>query len=298
MSSMKKLAVALGACGLLAAAVPAFALPSLKFQDSGGTWHTVDPFGGLDWASNATAWSTALVYDNTTIATTTYLATAAKVKFQGGADATNGASSTSGSSYEFTIKATINETATCLSHFSGIYSSVCRVAEFYATGGSFDIYFDQNNDSNILTGAGFTNGTKIISGTIEADSNPAGSFTADQTAGVPNGSGKGDFAFNSQVTYTRTGGGLVYFNPELDTSNGVATLQLGTRTTDWTPPTGYPGAVNWGDGGNICALAAGCVTFQADGNQTFTATVPEPGSLALVGLSLMGLSLTRSRRST
>jgi hypothetical protein len=73
----------------------------------------------------------------------------------------------------------------------------------------------------------------------------------------------------------------------MDTSTAVATLQFGNTTTSWTPPTSEPGA-----GGGTQAIPAGSLAFQADGNQSFTATtVPEPGTLLLLGGALLGLGV-------
>jgi hypothetical protein len=277
MKSMKRLAVALSALGLLSAAAPGFATPTLTFVDGASTY-TVDPFGGFDWQSNATAVSTTPVFDGTTISTTTYLASATEVKLAGGADSGLAGLATD---YEFTVKATIYETQTCAA-WSGVpFASTCLLAVFTAVGGTFDIYYDSVADSNIVTGTGFLDGTNIISGTILPGI--AGTFTVTSaTAGI------GVFSFDGDVSFTNVDStDDAYFSPALDASNAVATLQIGGTTTDWTAPT------SWVDGGGF---PNNPIVFQADGNQTFTAAVPEPASLALVGLSLMGLAATRRRR--
>ena len=283
MKSIKTLAVGLGVLGALVAAPSSFAAPSLTFTDSASTTHVVNPFGGFDWASNATAFATALPFTavNQTLATTTtYLAQAASIQLAGGGSSTPAGL---GSLYEFTVKATIFETATCLA-FNGTF---CNFALFTATGGNFDIYFSATANANIVNGTGFVDGTRIIGGSILASAfGAAGSFNATSAT-----TGFGTFNFNAVVDFTETNASAAaYFAPALVASNAIATLQIGGTQTAWTPPT----RPNWGDGGTI---GANDIVFQADGNQTFTAAVPEPGTLALVGLSLAGLGLIRRRRA-
>lgn len=272
MNRFKTLAAAISAIGVMAVAAPAFAAPSLTFTDGANTY-TVDPFSGFDWQSNATAVATAPVFDGTTVMTTTYLASAEQIKLVGG---TNFAPAPDGSNFEFTVKATIFETAVCVVPVG----PTCASALFTAVGGSFEIFYDSTPDADIVAGSGFLNGTKVLAGTILPGI--AGAFT------LTNGGlgGTGSFSFDGAVSFTETDNTKdAYFFPALGATNATATLQFGTTATSWTPPT------SWVDGGGIPANA---LIFQADGNQAFAAA-PEPASLALVGLSLAGLALARRR---
>lgn len=271
---MKKISKVLGglvAAGLIAATAPAYAVPALTFTSSFGT-QTIDPFTGIDWSPTASAVTTNYLPDGTTVATTTYLASAIGILTSGGGIAFTPGLTANGSpsnAFEFTVKATIFETAT---------TTGPGTVAFTATGGTFDIYYDSTADSDRTTGTGFINGTRIIGGTITPGF--AGAFTGNGVDGT------GNFTFFGTVNFTETNNTKdAYINPELVATNAVATLQLGANTTGgWTAPTA------WVEGGGI---PTGALVFQADGNQGFS--VPEPGSLALLGLGLLGLA-GRSRR--
>jgi hypothetical protein len=266
MKTISKVFGGLVAAGLIAGAAPAFAAPALTFTDDVYGTQTIDPFTGIDWSPTASAVTTGYKPDGSTIFSTTYLASAVAMLTSGGAIADIDGLTANGTlgRLEFTVVATIYETAV----------TDGTTASFTATGGTFDIYYDSTANADRTTGTGFTDGTRIISGTI----NPgyAGEFTGD---GI---NGTGNFSFFSTVIFTETDMTKdAYINSELSASNAVATLQLGANTTGgWIAPT------SWTDGGG---LPAGALIFQADGNQGFS-TVPEPGTLALLGLGLLGLA--------
>ena len=266
MKTISKVFGGLVAAGLIGGAAPAFAAPALTFTDDVYGTRTIDPFTGIDWSPTASAVTTNYLPDGTTVATTTFLASAIGITTADGGIAFTPGLSANGDAgaFEFTVLATIYETAT----LSG------TTASFTAIGGTFNIYYESTADSNRTTGTGFIDGTRIIGGTI----NPgyAGQFTGD---GI---NGTGNFTFFGTVTFTETDSNKdAYIDPVLVASNAVATLQLGTNTTSgWTAPTA------WTEGGG---LPAGAIIFQADGNQGFS-TVPEPGTLALLGLGLLGLA--------
>ncbi|MDH4393693.1 MAG: flocculation-associated PEP-CTERM protein PepA [Aquabacterium sp.] len=274
MIKLKSVVSAIGAACLMAIAAPSFATPTLVFKDGANTF-SIDPFDGFDWQSNATAVVSPPVFNGTTVLTTSFLASASKIKLEGGGDALN--VSGLGVDYEFTVKATIRETVVCVLPVG----PVCQIAAFTAVGGSYEIFYDDVADSNILTGTGFVDGLSILTGTI--DPGFAGTFALTSAT-----SGAGVFTFNGAVMSTETDNTkAAYFAPALAQSNAASTLQLGGTGTSWTPPS------SWTDGGGI---PTGSLVFQADGNQTFDpAKVPEPGTLALVGLSLAGLGFARRR---
>ena len=285
MTHFKKVLGGLTVVGLLAAA-PAYAIPALTFNSSFGT-QTVDPFSGIDWIDTATAVTSGFNVLGNTI-TTSYLATATAIKtgpsnaFLPGLTA-NG---TPSNAFEFTIKAVITETASCA-------NITCNQVNFTATGGTFEIYYDSTADADRSQGTGFVDGTKIIGGTINASApGAAGSFTGDGT-GL---NGTGNFNFFGTVTFTETDSTKdAYINPALASSNAVATLQLGTNLTGgWTRPTAF---VDAGFASLPGSNTTDLIVFQADGTQAF-AVVPEPGTVALLGLGLIGIAGGTWRRKS
>lgn len=278
-STAKGLFGALATAGMLATASSAYALPSLTVETDFGT-QVVDPFTGIDWTDLATAVVSNLNFDNDPLnpIQTEFLSSAVKVN--SGAFLTNLASTGVGAPtgwWELTIKATIFETASCNS-FSG---SICTDVDFFATGGLFEIWYDRDANADGSVGSGFIDGLKIMTGTINAGA--AGSFTGDGTDGT------GQFDFTGVVEWILTDSTQdAYFIGDLNATNAVATLQLGGDTTsDWEAPT------QWLDFGRD--TTDGLLMLQADGNQGFNA-VPEPGTLALLGLGLLGLAGRSIRR--
>lgn len=277
MTKSKLAATGLALFGLLSASAPALAQPALSFTTTNYGAQVLDPFGGFDWNSAGTAVAPGFVEDGATVFTTEYWADAVSVKRTDGtsflaflAAAGFNPSNLVPQGAEFTINALINETAVA----AGANSST-----FTAVGGSFNIYYDALANAVLATGAGITDGTLILSGSILPGH--AGTFTTSGTGGI------GDFGFTAIVGYTNP----LYISPDLLGTHVASTIQFGAATTNWTDPTSVPGA-----NGATDPLPNPALHFQADANQSFS--IPEPGTIALMGIALAGLVGSRRRRAT
>jgi len=239
------------------------------------------PFGGFDWNPAGQAVSTGVIGGDIQ---STYWGNAVGVYDTGQQTfALPNLVPPTGGTYEYTLLANISETSVCINPVPG----GCLSANFFATGGTYTIYFDTTADADLVTGAGITDGVPIITGSIIPGF--AGNFTA--TGGPPPTGGAGVFTFNGTVDFTDT----TYINPALLASISTFTLQFGsTAGPSFIFASNLPGA--GGASGGL--IPEGALQFRADGNTDFTSrAIPEPGSLTLAGLGILlaGFGL-RSRK--
>lgn len=240
-------------------------------------------FSGFDWHSNGAGWvqgfdlTGANLAGNSDTFTFTYQAFAGVI---GTTSTTNNlyvaSPGSATGSYEYTTFATITETATCL-------TNGCTSIALTVNSGTWQIYFDISPDANQAAGTGFTDGVNIISGTWDLGLTSFIATGAIPGAGVL-GTGGGFLA--GTVTFTDN----TYVNPDLVGTTIQSSLQYpGQSSPTYTRPAAFNGVA-------VGADTATSFVLQTDTSQNFTA-VPEPATLLLTGLGLLGIGLTKKRRS-
>ena len=275
MTMIKKLALSIGAAA--AAMAMSLSAQAATISNANGTFG----FTGFDWDANGTAFTTGFAGVGS-VFTLQYFSWATSVKNGPDNLALAGLDSIAdgialapfgGPAYEYTVYANLTEqVVSCVS------ATECT---FAVVSGTYEIRYDTQANANVKTakGTGFTDGTLIIAGSFDAQ--PGGSFT------VTGSGGSGFTTLLGNVTYTN----LDFINPALTDTVVGTTLQLGDKTTNlWTSPGGFNGVAFTG--------TADQIVFQADANQSFTGAVPEPGSLALVSLALLGVGAVARRRKS
>ncbi|WP_018412961.1 flocculation-associated PEP-CTERM protein PepA [Methyloversatilis thermotolerans] len=261
---MKQLKTLAAAAALFAGSSAAMATTLTNSAGSFNNW------GGFDWASNGTAVVDGYLPVAGDTFELTYYAKAGTITDSIGniiAGATVGLLT---NQYEYTILVTLTERVETI-------SADLSTATFSILSGSFSIWYDTTPDTNMVTGTGITDGILLISGDIAADA--SGGFN------VITG-GNATLVGENIVTNT------TYISPTLESTTATTTLQIGATQTGWLPPTGMPDTA-----GGSQPLPDRPILLQADANQIFTpTTVPEPGTMALLGVAALGMGLARARK--
>ena len=205
--------------------------------------------------------------------------------FFNGLDFTANGTKGAGKNFEFTVVAKLNEKV------AGIAGSTATFAlNGPVSANKVAIYYDTAANASTTGGTGFDDGTLIALLTIVPE-NTQSEFTV-----TAPGAGQGSTKITARIADAGD-----FIDPAY--LQGVSEMLFGVNfESNLNYPAGNSSTNNFQIGGSSMfpdyVAGNNDIVFKVDGSNTFTNAVPEPGTMMLLGMGMMGLvGATRRRRA-
>jgi hypothetical protein len=202
-----------------------------------------------------------------------------------GLDFTANGSKGAGKNFEFTMVAKLNEKVTTIAGSTATFGVAGP-----QNGNKVAIYYDTAANASTSAGTGFDDGTLVALLTIVPD-NTQSTFTVTGA-----NSGQGSTKMSARVVEN---GDFI----DQNYLQGISELLFGVNfESNLNYPAGNSSTNNFQIGGSSMfpdyVAGNNDIVFKVDGSNTFTNAVPEPGTMMLLGMGMMGLvGATRRRRA-